>query len=108
MYLPDIATNYLKFLNRKEKYTAFSVDDYAVIEGKGYIDSNESWNYHNNYDDSEDTLHFTWNNGHCNMNSQKWWTLSKTEAEKECNKQIEEEIKGYQEKIDNLKKKIIK
>jgi len=101
----ELVNKYLKLLLRETEYPAYSIDDeYKVIKGVGSIDSNGSYNYHNNYDDSEDTLIFTYVNeyGHKNT-AQKWWTLNKEEAEKIC---LEERCKLLgilYKQIDKLK-----
>lgn len=80
---------YLKVLLTKTEYVGYSVDnEFNVIEGKGTIENNGSYNYHNNYDDSEDTLYFTWVNQCGNKERmQRWWTLNKSEAEEICSQQ---------------------
>ena len=109
MYLPDIAERYLKILKEKEKYTAYAVNDYEVVEGIGTIESNGSWNYHNNYDDSVNTLHFEYlNKYNKKIKEQKWWTLSKEEAEEKCNDEIIHQISLHKEQIEKLEEKIIK
>lgn len=108
MYLPDIAERYLKILKEKEKYTAYAVNDYEVVEGIGTIESNGSWNYHNNYDDSVNTLHFQWDIKNYPRKEIKWWTLSKEEAEEKCNAEIIHQISLHKEQIEKLEEKIIK
>ena len=58
-----------KFIG-SSKVKAYSIneDDNSIVEGLGYIDSDESYNYHNNYDDSKDCLFFE--------GKQKWFTLN--------------------------------
>lgn len=60
----------LKKLIGSSKVKAYSINtrDNSIIEGEGWIASNESYNYHNNYDDSEDVMWFT--------NSKQWFTLN--------------------------------
>lgn len=110
MMFTKTVEKYLGHLKEKEKYNAYSIsDDYELIFGKGYIDSNNSWNYHNNYDDSENTLWFEWTNKHKTLLKQeKWWTLSESEAKEELNKRVEDQIKIWETQIDKLKTKLIK
>ncbi len=100
-----LVDKYLKLLSRETEYQAYSIDDdYNVIEGKGSIGSNGSYNYHNNYDDSEDTLIFTYKNkyGHENT-AQKWWTLNREEAEKIAFAERGELLGILYEEIDRIK-----
>ncbi len=80
---------YLTILSVNTDYTAYSIDDdYNVIAGIGTIKNNGSYNYHNNYDDSEDTLFFTYVTEYKHsISSQKWWTLNKAQAEELCLKE---------------------
>lgn len=103
--LEDIAKEYLKVLRRHEKYPAFTVDeDFNVVKGVGCIKSNGSFNYHNNYDDSEDTLWFNQTKeSYCEKEG--WWTLSEVEANERRNELVKKKIKQLQRRIDSLKTK---
>jgi hypothetical protein len=75
----------LKKLIGNSKVKAYSINtrDNSIVEGEGRIASNESYNYHNNYDDSEDCM---WFNG-----EKQWFTLNYDrvlEVQKENNKII--------------------
>jgi hypothetical protein len=53
----EIVESYLKFLKLNVDYKAFTLNEkLEIIECKGIICSNKSWNYHNNYDNSENEL----------------------------------------------------
>jgi len=66
----------LKKLIGKSKVRAFSIDldTNDIVEGWGWIASNESYNYHNNYDDSEDCMWF--NVKETGFGNQQWFTLN--------------------------------
>ena len=97
-----IPSNYEKVEEIKElignsRVKAYSIDlsDNSVIEGQGWIASNESYNYHNNYDDSKDCMWFN--------EKQQWFTLNLERVlniQKENNKVIIERL----EPIINLAK----
>lgn len=93
----------LKSLIGNTKTKAFSLDDdNNILEGEGYIDSNDSYNYHNNYDDSEDCMWFKSKY----INKQQWFTLNYDrvlEVQKENNKKI---IKVLEPIINRVKENI--
>ena len=63
LYLPSIYKNIdiLKKTNGKQEVHAYSLDeDLNILEGWGKISSNNSWDYHNNYNDSEDVMWFSY------------------------------------------------
>jgi len=69
--------------NSKIKAYSINTKDNSIIEGEGKIANNESYNYHNNYDNSQDCM---WFNG-----QQQWFTLNHErvlEVQKENNKSI--------------------
>lgn len=75
----------LKKLIGVSKVKAYSINlkDNSIVEGDGWVASNESYNYHNNYDDSEDCMWFN--------KEQQWFTLNYEkvlEVQKENNKKI--------------------
>lgn len=71
--LTTVAKEYMPILGRS-RTKAYSLDkDFNIVEGEGWIASNESYNYHNNYDTSEDTL---WFETEKSYKAQKWWTPS--------------------------------
>lgn len=74
----------LKEIIGNSKVKTYSLDENNIIvEGEGWLANNDSYNYHNNYDDSEDCM---WFNG-----EQKWFTMKYTrvlEVQKENNHKI--------------------
>jgi hypothetical protein len=52
------------------KVKAYSLDleNNDIVEGLGWVASNDSYNYHNNYDDSQNVLWFE--------GEQRWFTLN--------------------------------
>jgi hypothetical protein len=69
--------------NSKVKAYSINLKDNSIVAGEGWIASNESYNYHNNYDDSEDCM---WFDG-----EQQWFTLNYErvlEVQRENNKII--------------------
>lgn len=73
-----IVEDYLKVLELNNEYAAFTVDDdLNIVNCKGSISSDGSWNYHNNYDDSENVMFVKFEN---NYKIQRWFTLNKSEA----------------------------
>ena len=71
----SIPSNYenveeIKKLIGDSRVKAYSVNtkDNSIVEGEGWIASNESYNYHNNYNDSEDCMWFN--------KEQQWFTLN--------------------------------
>lgn len=91
----EIVNEYLKTMQIKTKYNAYTIsDELEVIECVGIIQSDGSWNYHNNYDDSELELAIVTSK---NSNLGRWFTLDKEEAEK-----IQREnIKEWKEVLNN-------
>lgn len=75
----------IKKLIGNSRVKAYSINrkDNSIVEGEGWIASNESYNYHNNYDDSKDCMWFN--------RKQQWFTLNYErvlEVQKENNKII--------------------
>lgn len=77
---------------------AFSIDTeiYKIIKGKGSIKNNGSYNYHNNYDDSEDEMFFD--------NKTQWFTLNEDRVKEVFNqnaaiirKMLEKKLEEYKE-----------
>lgn len=76
----DIVKEYLKTMEENKLYDAFTINnDLEIVECKGVIRNNGSYNYHNNYDDSDNELYIKSNNNSCKYDS-KWFTLNKEEA----------------------------
>lgn len=54
----EIIKDHLKVLELGTWYDVFTItNDFKVISTKGAIQNNGSWNYHNNYDDSENEMY---------------------------------------------------
>lgn len=81
----------IKNLIGNSKVKAYSIDlkDNSIVEGEGWVASNESYNYYNNYDDSEDCMWFSKKPN--SVGNQQWFTLNYEkvlEVQKENNKKI--------------------
>ena len=81
----------IKNLIGSSKVKAYSIDlkDNSIIEGLGWIASDESYNYHNNYDTSKDCMWFT--DRPKSFGEIQWFTLNYErvlEIQKENNKII--------------------
>lgn len=82
----EIVKDYKKILQTKVWYKAWTINDsLEIVECEGSIQNNNSWNYHNNYDDSEDELYIKKNNHIIN----KWFTFNKDEIVKIQKENIE-------------------
>jgi len=83
----EIVEEYLKTMQVKTKYNGYTISDkLEVVECVGIICSDGSYNYHNNYDDSELQLAII---ASPNTFLGKWFTLNKSEAEKVQRENIE-------------------
>lgn len=83
----EIVNEYLKTLQFNTKYNAYTLSDkLEVVECVGIIQSDGSWNYHNNYDDSELQLAII---TAPNTFLGKWFTLNESEVEKVQRENIE-------------------
>lgn len=72
-----IVEDYLKVLKEKTEYDAWTLNEkLEVVKCKGIIENNGSWNYHNNYDDSENEMYVIINNQKIN----KWFSLNKEDV----------------------------
>ncbi len=73
----QVVKDYKKVLSVRTEYPAFTLSDkLEVVECKGIIENNGSWNYHNNYDDSEDELYvFIGNN-----KLSRWFSLNRDDV----------------------------
>ena len=90
----ELIKTYSSIYKENEKVKAYSIneDTLEIVEGEGYIASDESYNYHNNYDDSENTLWFEhkyWNREDWNGT---WWTPSFAKAKEEQKRLLKEAI----------------
>jgi hypothetical protein len=92
---------------------AYSIDrNLDIIEGRGTIRSNGSWNYHNNYDDSEDVLYFRpdiWSPGVKIREDagyqESWWTTSYEEVRKIQKRLVSDNLAKYVDIVKELEKK---
>ena len=103
---------YLKIYDKKQEIVAYAIsDDLKLIEGLGKIDTDNSWDYHNNYDDSKDVLFFKTVDK--NFNTNKWhekrWSPNKQKAidvlveqHKLYAKFLEKEILNKKTYLENL------
>lgn len=74
-----------------------------ILKGKCKIASNESYNYHNNYDDSEDVLYFN--------NKKQWFTLSENrikEVYEENRKIILDKLQTVIDKFSTNEEQVLK
>ncbi len=72
-----IVKNYLKVLKENTEYPAWTINDkLEVVKCIGMIANDGSWNYHNNYDDSEDVLYVIENK----TRTKQWFSLNKDEV----------------------------
>jgi len=72
-----IVEDYLKVLKEKTEYDAWTLNEkLEVVKCKGIIENNGSWNYHNNYDDSENEMYVIINN----QKIKKWFSLNKEDV----------------------------
>lgn len=96
-----IVEDYLKVLSKDTKYDAWTIDDeLRVVKCKGIIKSNGSWNYHNNYDNSEDELY-------CIIGTQtdsRWFTLNEKEAIQIQKKNLDKWKETIGEELTRIKK----
>ena len=77
-YRGEIVEDYLKTMSEKVEYNGFTIsDELEVVECKCIIISDGSWNYHNNYDNSQLELAIITGK---NTTMGKWFTLRKEEA----------------------------
>lgn len=85
----EIVEDYLKVLKEKAEYDAWTINEnLEIVECKGIIESNGSWNYHNNYDDSSLELYVIINKS----KRPSWFSLNKDDV-----------VKIQQENIDKWK-----
>ena len=81
----QIVKDYLKVLTLNKEYDVYSLNDnLEIIRCKGIIKNNESWNYHNNYDDSENELYIIYNKHII----KKWFSLNREDVEEIQQKNI--------------------
>ena len=87
----------LKVLDLNKKYEGFTLNEQLEIEKcECSIENDGSWNYHNNYDDSQNVLKVG--------NVEKWWTLSEKEIKQIQKEHLDRSIKLLTDEIDRLKR----
>ena len=95
-----IVEDYLKFLAKNADYDVYTLnDELEIVKCKGRIKNNDVWNYHNNYDDSEDELFVMLNLSGYNA---RWFSLNREEVEKVQKENIEEWRKMLEEEVTRL------
>lgn len=99
----DIVEKMLKIIERDKEYDVWTLNEkLEVVQCKGIIKNNESWNYHNNYDNSEDELYVQLNK-HKGFVKQ-WFSLNKRAAVKAQQTNISQLKKLLQKELDRLDK----
>lgn len=87
----------LKVLELDKKYEGFTLnEDCEIIQCKCKIKSDGSWNYHKNYDDSENVLMVD--------GEHRWWTLNESEIKKVQKENLDRIIDSLTQEIERLKK----
>ncbi len=72
-----IVEDYLKTLMQDVEYSAWTINDkLEVVECKGIIANNGSYNYHYNYDNSQNELYIVENK----LYIRQWFSLNKQEV----------------------------
>ena len=83
-----------------KEYPAYTINDgFEIVECFGIVESDNSWNYHNNYDDSEDILSCIFRDKISEGKINKWFTLNKDEVIKIQKENLEIWMKILQEEI---------
>ncbi len=94
--VPNICMQqFLKKYLQNTEYDAYAIgEDFEIIKGRGKIASNNAYNYHNNYDDSELTVWFREVDGEFSRQWQMnvWWTDSLEEIKAIHKKVVSEAI----------------
>jgi hypothetical protein len=95
----NIVNDYLKVLKEGTQYNAWTINEkLEVVECKGLIENNGSWNYHNNYDDSENELYVIINN----QKIKQWFSLNKEDVLKIQKENIEKWEAVLKEEISRV------
>lgn len=77
---PNSSGEIVQQYQKGKLYDAFTIDNtLEIIKCKGFIESNGHYNYHNNYDSSEDVLMISVPN---RSHREQWFTLDINEAKK--------------------------
>lgn len=90
----------LKLIDLNKMYTGYTLsDDLSIIESHGCsIGSDGSYNYHNNYDDSQNVLKV--------YGAHKWWTFREEEIVELQKALIDKEVVELMQEINRLNKLI--
>jgi hypothetical protein len=95
----EIVKDYLKVLKEKTEYDAWTLNDQLeIVKCKGLIENNGSWNYHNNYDDSENEMYVIIDKQKTN----KWFSLNKEDVIKVQQENILKWKNMLQEELSRL------
>ena len=89
--------NKMKEIIGNSTVDAYSIDPltYKVVKGRGKIENNGLWNYHNNYDASSDEMYFD--------NKTRWFTLNEDRAKEIFNKNAVEIRELLERKLEEYK-----
>lgn len=92
----EVVEERLKVLELKKKYNGFTLNEkIEIIQCECSIENDQSWNFHNNYDDSKNVL--------IAGRKSKWWTLNEQEIKKIQKVNLDKVILSLSEEIDRLK-----
>ena len=90
-----VVDNMLKVLELNKTYQGFTINDnLEVIQTDCSIENNGSYNYHNNYDNSQNVLKVG--------DTSKWWTLNEKEVLKVQKENIDRNLERLNEEIKRL------
>lgn len=99
-YYGEIVDKYLNVLEDNVYYDVYTIDDeLRIVHCKGIIQNNGHYNYHNNYDNSENNLFVKLNN----KVQSRWFTLNEKEAKEVQQKLIQEWLLVLNQEIERLK-----
>ena len=92
----DTEVEKYKSFDKNNKVKAYSLNqELKIEEGLGWIESDGGWNYHNNYDNSEDVMWFRIGD---KVSKGKWFTTSMMEL----NHFRKENIKRVRLELNNI------
>lgn len=95
-YYGKVVEERLKLIDLNKKYSGYTLlDDLSIIEShECSIGSDGSYNYHNNYDDSQNVLKVD--------GIHKWWTFSEDEIGELQKSIIDKEVIELKQEINRL------
>ena len=97
----ELTKKYLTLFQANEQYDAYTLDEsFNIVKVKGSIENNESYNYHNNYDDSRDSLYFRIDEKASRLN--KYWTVSYKEIKELQKLEIDKALKEINDEVEKL------